>query len=344
MPTEPYKPRIFISYAYADEPENPGEGETKWLSFVTGYLRPAIKDGAAEIWIDRLTRGGGWNPEIERKLRACDLFILLVSPHSLSSDYVVDREIAIIRKRQAKGEDVHFYPLLLTPTPKIALDKARDENLRPRDGKPFSDYSINDRYKHMADTALEISEITREIASRKIASASQGAAKQGPRELAVMIAAGEGASGDVFISYRREDSWLARLIYDRVKRRLGPRVFFDVDKIKPGGEFAKIISQSVSRCGSLVAIIGKGWLTARNRQRLNDDNDYVRIEISTALIRAIPVIPVVDDGAGWPRQEYLPDALKPLLGLQVLPISHERFDSDAKRLIDTLLPRAPAEN
>ena len=68
MPNEPYKPRIFISYAHADEPERPAEGEVKWLSFVERYLRPALKQGAVEIWIDRLMRGGDdWNPEIERQ-------------------------------------------------------------------------------------------------------------------------------------------------------------------------------------------------------------------------------------------------------------------------------------
>ena len=48
--------------------------------------------------------GTDWDPEIEEKLRACDIFILLVS----ASDYIVDKEIAIIRERQAKGEDVHL--------------------------------------------------------------------------------------------------------------------------------------------------------------------------------------------------------------------------------------------
>jgi hypothetical protein len=48
MPNEPYKPRIFISYAHADEPEKPAEGETKWLSFVRGHLGPAVKHGAVE--------------------------------------------------------------------------------------------------------------------------------------------------------------------------------------------------------------------------------------------------------------------------------------------------------
>ena len=111
--------------------------------------------------------GADWEREIGQKLRACDIFILLVSRHSLSSDYVVDKEIAIIRERQAKGEDVHFYPLVLTPTPKIALDRVRDKNLRPRDGKPFSDYSLNERYRHMSDAADEIAEIAVEIARRK---------------------------------------------------------------------------------------------------------------------------------------------------------------------------------
>ncbi len=177
-----HKPIIFISYAHADEPERPAADEVKWLSFVTGYLRPAVKHGAVEIWIDRLMRGGAdWEREIERKLRACNIFILLVSRHSMSSDYIVDKEIAIIRDRQTKGEDVHFYPLLLTPTPKIALDKVRDKNLRPRDGKPFSGYSINERYQHMSDAADEIAEIAAEIAGRKSAPATPAREEAGPK-------------------------------------------------------------------------------------------------------------------------------------------------------------------
>jgi len=168
MPTESGKPLIVISYAHEDEPERPTEGEVKWLSFVTGYLRPATKHGAVDLWLDRLMPGGAdWEREIEQKLRACDIFILLVSRHSLSSDYVVDKEIAIIRKRQAKGEAVHFYPLVLTPTPKIALDLVRDKNLRPRGGKPFSESSLNERYRHMNEAADEIAEFAEGAGPRR---------------------------------------------------------------------------------------------------------------------------------------------------------------------------------
>ena len=139
---------------------NPAEGEVKWLSFVTGYLRPAIKHGAVDLWLDRLMPGGAdWEREIEQKLRTCDIFLLLVSRHSLSSDYVVDKEIKIIRERQAKGEAVHFYPLVLTPTPKIALAHIRDYNLRPKDGRPLSDFPLNERYRQMVIVADEVEEL-----------------------------------------------------------------------------------------------------------------------------------------------------------------------------------------
>jgi hypothetical protein len=160
MPTESRKPLIVISYAHADEPERPAEGEVKWLSFVTSYLRPAIKHGLADLWLDRLMPGGAdWEREIDQKFRACDIFILLVSRYSLASDYIVDKEIPIIRERQANGESVHFYPLVLTPTPRVGLDVVRDKNLRPPDGKPLSDFPLNERDSQMTKVADEIQEL-----------------------------------------------------------------------------------------------------------------------------------------------------------------------------------------
>ena len=52
----------------------------------------------------------------------------------------------------------------------------RDVNLRPRDGKPLSDYSINERYRHMSEAADEIVAIAEEIA----ASRNVGPSREGP--------------------------------------------------------------------------------------------------------------------------------------------------------------------
>ena len=162
------KPVIFMSYAHADEPEKPVEGEVQWLSFVCRYLHPAVKGGVFDLWVDRQMMGGAdWDPEIEHKLRACDIFILLVSASSMASNYIIDKEIAIIRERQTNGEDVYFYPLLLTPTPNAGLEKVRDMNLRPRDAKPFSSFSYHDRLQHMTEAANEIATIAQQIVERK---------------------------------------------------------------------------------------------------------------------------------------------------------------------------------
>ncbi|HTJ03281.1 MAG TPA: toll/interleukin-1 receptor domain-containing protein, partial [Methylovirgula sp.] len=143
--------------------------------------------------------------------------------------------------------------------------------------------------------------------------------------------------GSVFISYRREDSaGFAGRIYDRLVSRLeSGRVFFDVDNIEPGLDFVKVLADRVGNCDALVAIIGEEWLTSSNdehERRLDDPQDFVRIEIEAALQRDIRVIPVLINGARMPRATDLPDPLKPLVRRQAIEISHTRFDSDSERL------------
>jgi hypothetical protein len=189
MPNGSTKPVIFISYSHRDEPEKPADGEEKWLTFVQDYLGPAVKDGIFDLWVDRHMPGGTpWDSEIENKLRTCDVFILLVSAHSMSSNYIVDKEIAIIRERQGTRENVHFYPILLTPTPKAGLDKVNDKNLRPRDAKPLSGYSPHDRKQHMTDAANEIAKIVEEIAKKRaaVAQSKPRLAARIPIELATL--------------------------------------------------------------------------------------------------------------------------------------------------------------
>ena len=148
-------------------------------------------------------------------------------------------------------------------------------------------------------------------------------------------------SGGVFISYRREDAaGFAGRIYDRLIQTLGREsVFIDVDNIPAGLDFVDVLSERVGRCDALIAVIGRNWLAAAdrdNRRRVDDPNDFVRIEIGSALERSVPVIPVLVDGAAMPNADDLPDGLKKLARRQGIEISHNRFDSDAERLTDAL--------
>ena len=147
--------------------------------------------------------------------------------------------------------------------------------------------------------------------------------------------------GGVFISYRREDSaGYAGRIYDRLTRRLDAKnVFLDVDNIQPGLDFVDVLSEKLRVCDALIAVIGKNWNSSAdqdNRRRLNDPDDFVRIEIEAALQRGIRVIPVLVDGATMPRREDLPDSLQRLRRRQAIEISHNRFDSDVERLTHAL--------
>jgi tetratricopeptide (TPR) repeat protein len=169
------KPIILISYAHADEPEKPRGEEVQWLSFVMRFLRPAVKSGAFTMWVDRQMPGGTeWDEDIDRELRACDVFVLLVSASSMGSDYIIDKELEIARVRRAAGE-LYIYPLLIRPTPRAGVDRVREFNLRPRDAKPFSSYSLNDLEQHMSDAADEIADVAKGIAEKKAAAAAEQA-------------------------------------------------------------------------------------------------------------------------------------------------------------------------
>jgi hypothetical protein len=115
----------------------------------------------------------------------------------------------------------------------------------------------------------------------------------------------------------------------------------DVAAIEPGRDFRKAIDQSVANCSVLLAIVGLEWLATKDAtggRRLDDPNDFVRIELASALRRDIPVIPVLVRGAKMPRVEQLPDDLKELAYRNAVELTHARWKSDVQVLIRALRP------
>lgn len=144
----------------------------------------------------------------------------------------------------------------------------------------------------------------------------------------------------IFISYRREDSagHTGRL-YDRLAAHFGDeQVFMDIDQIEPGEDFVQIIEEAVGSCDVLLAVIGRRWLTAGddNARRLDNPNDFVRLEIAAALRRDIRVIPVLVQGAVMPRQDELPDDLSALARRHALELSDLRWKHDINQLVSAV--------
>jgi hypothetical protein len=144
----------------------------------------------------------------------------------------------------------------------------------------------------------------------------------------------------VFISYRRQDSagHTGRL-RDRLVAEFGEdRIFLDVEAIDAGSDFVAQINSEVGRCDALIAVIGDEWLEADpgGQRRIDDPEDFVRLEIAAGLARDVEVIPVLVAGAAPPTADELPDDLRGLASRQALELSDSRWDYDVSRLIARL--------
>jgi hypothetical protein len=146
----------------------------------------------------------------------------------------------------------------------------------------------------------------------------------------------------VFICYRREDAPATTgRIYDHLVQSFGEgSVFKDVDSIPLGADFPSHIQRILRQATAQVVVIGPRWLDIRDeagRSRLQNPGDFVRQEIETGLASAIPVIPVLVEGATMPPARVLPASVAPLIHLQAVNIRFDPdFSADVRRLITAI--------
>jgi hypothetical protein len=146
---------------------------------------------------------------------------------------------------------------------------------------------------------------------------------------------------DIFVSYRREDTqgWVGRLTR-AVQEGFPPaQVFYDIATIRPGKDFPTAIEQALSSCQIMLVLIGPRWLSAQTtegQRRIDEPDDFVRIEIATALARSILVVPVLFGGARMPTAAILPDVLRPLARRQGHELSDTRWDYDCDLLLQVV--------
>ncbi len=127
----------------------------------------------------------------------------------------------------------------------------------------------------------------------------------------------------IFISYRRKDTQqIVGRIFDRLVAKFGAdAAFMDIDRIPWGVDFHDYLGDQVGHAASVLAVIGHGWIDARDdagARRLDNADDFVRIEIEAALKRGIPLGAVLIDGAPMPRPRQLPESLRPLCRVRQL--------------------------
>jgi hypothetical protein len=145
----------------------------------------------------------------------------------------------------------------------------------------------------------------------------------------------------IILSYRRSDSdAIAGRIRDKLASHYGDdSVFMDIDSIPFGLDFREHVKAALLENDILIAVIGPRWIgpNTSGRFRINEETDPVRIEVETALLRKIPVVPVLVGGADMPSTAELPDGLKDLAFRNAAQIDAGRdFHQHMDRLIRSM--------
>jgi len=152
----------------------------------------------------------------------------------------------------------------------------------------------------------------------------------------------------IFINYRRQDSegYVGRL-YDHLTQHFDSQdIFMDIDSISPGADFVQTLEDAVAGCDVLIAIIGPQWSTIKDEsgeRRLDQWNDFVRIEISSALREKKIVIPVLVGRARMPSLTELPEDLVLFARRNALELSQQHFAQDVMKLVKVIQDAAPTK-
>src|ERR1017187_4346299 len=102
---------VFISYAHSDNQDGWVTGLKKKL---IEKLNPFLA-GRAEVWLDdRIEHGVHFKQEIQQKLKDTPIFVAVISPAYLDSDFsMIDQFAVQIRGRNNGGENRGVLQLLL---------------------------------------------------------------------------------------------------------------------------------------------------------------------------------------------------------------------------------------
>jgi hypothetical protein len=149
----------------------------------------------------------------------------------------------------------------------------------------------------------------------------------------------------IFISYRREDSQgFAGRLEDDLSERFGDAMIFRDREIAPGEDFVERLREMLDSTDVALAVIGPGWVDCHapdGRRRLNEQDDWVRVEIETVLRRDVPVVPVLVGGARMPSTRELPGSLADFSRRQAFPLSDLRWREEIDELAAGLAKLAP---
>ena len=122
---------LFCSYSHKDENHREELGK---------HLKGLERQGLIRLWHDRLISAGTeWKGQIDENLKTADIFLLLISPDFISSDYCWDLELDYALSRHVENSAC-VIPIIIRPVSWQDTPLA-DLQALPKDGKPVTTWT-----------------------------------------------------------------------------------------------------------------------------------------------------------------------------------------------------------
>ena len=128
-------------------------------------------------------------------------------------------------------------------------------------------------------------------------------------------------------------------IHEKLFSRYGTSVFKDIDNIAIGENFRNAIGRALRHCDVMVAVVGPKWLGPREdgTRRIDEERDWIRVEIEIASHLGIPIIPVLVERAQMPGSHQVPEGMREVTLLNALVIEPGAdFQNQLNRLMETI--------
>lgn len=121
----------FISYSHRDQ---------GYLDMFQKHLAQVKRDGLLDAWTDHaIEAGGSFNEEIEGALIKADIFIALISPDYIGSNYCYEKEFKTAQELLDNGK-IKIIPIIVEPCDWHNTPFAKLKAL-PKDGKAVAHWS-----------------------------------------------------------------------------------------------------------------------------------------------------------------------------------------------------------
>ena len=131
----------------------------------------------------------------------------------------------------------------------------------------------------------------------------------------------------IFISYYRSDSSFAvERLYSFLKSKVGENLIFrDVNNMILGSDIYSEIREAIANSMFIIVVIGKDFLKG---DKIFQENDFVRYEITHALKSNKKVIPLLLDETKMPMENQLPASIKKFSSLSGINVRYDRWKLD----------------